>query len=90
MALLGAAALDPLGVNEGAAGAIRDAVLPLQDASGGVRGGQEEANVPGVVGLPAKEAQERLKEAGLEAVLRPRESSEGDVGKVLDQVGPRG
>ena len=83
--LLGAAALNPFGVTEGPARAARDAIRALPGAPGG-----QEVGVPGVVGLPAREARERLENAGFEAVLEPRESSERDVGEVLDQSVPEG
>ena len=89
LALLGTAALDPFGSTEGSARAAQDAIRSLQGSSGGAPDRQE-ANVPDLVGLPAKEARERLGEVGFEAVLKPRESSEGDVGKVLDQSVPGG
>jgi hypothetical protein len=44
-----------------------------------------DAEVPDVLGLSAEEAEARLAEAGFESERRPRESSEEDAGKVLEQ-----
>ncbi len=51
----------------------------------GLIGVAEATGVPRVVGLSAEEAEERLAEAGFESERRPRESSEEDFGKVLEQ-----
>ncbi|HEX2183249.1 MAG TPA: Stk1 family PASTA domain-containing Ser/Thr kinase [Rubrobacteraceae bacterium] len=52
--------------------------------------GPEEVEVPGVGGLPEPEARQRLTEAGFRVEVRPQESPEGDVGRVLEQSVPAG
>jgi eukaryotic-like serine/threonine-protein kinase len=63
------------------------------EAAEGARGeppGTEEAKVPDVEGLTEQEAREHLAEAGFETQIRPRESSEEDAGRVLEQSVPPG
>lgn len=72
-----------VGALEGIPGEVREA---LEDAGQALDEVQEEkAEVPRVVGLTENEAKERLQRAGFEAGVRPRESSEEDAGRVLEQ-----
>jgi len=49
------------------------------------RAGPQEAEVPSVEGLGEQEARKRLDQAGFQAEVKLRESSEKDTGKVLEQ-----
>jgi serine/threonine-protein kinase len=49
------------------------------------RAGPEETEVPSVKGLGEQEARKRLDQAGFQAEVKLRESSEKDTGKVLEQ-----
>jgi tRNA A-37 threonylcarbamoyl transferase component Bud32 len=71
------------GVPEEARQALEDAGRAV--GSVGVAEAAEATEVPQVVGLSAQEAKERLADAGFESEPRPRESSEEDAGKVLEQ-----
>ena len=68
------------GVPEEARQALDDAGRAV-----GLIGVAEAAAVPQVVGLSAEEAKKRLDEAGFESEPRPRQSSEEDADKVLEQ-----
>jgi eukaryotic-like serine/threonine-protein kinase len=70
---------NPVDVVRGALEGARRAVL-----------GPRKVAVPDVEGLTEREARARLSEGGLGARIRPRESSEGDAGRVLEQSVPGG
>ena len=91
LALLGTGYLWQGSEGPGIAGFLKgvpeEARQALEDAgrSVGSIGAAQASEVPRVVGLSAEEAKERLEEAGFEFEPRPRESSEEDAGKVLEQ-----
>jgi serine/threonine-protein kinase len=93
LALLGALAWGVLsgpgggeiaGSLEGVPDRVREGAEDARRAVGAI-GEPEKVKVPGVEDLTADTAKKRLADAGFESELRPRESSEEDVGKVLEQ-----
>ncbi len=93
LALLGALAWGVLsgpgggeiaGSLEGVPDRVREGAEDARRAVGAI-GEPEKVKVPGVEDLTADTAKKRLADAGFESELRPRESSEENVGKVLEQ-----
>jgi serine/threonine-protein kinase len=95
IALLGVAAW---GLGAGVLGrGVAEAAGRFADGTGGaIEGirrallGPAEVAVPDVEGLTRREARGRLSEAGLGTEIRPRESSEEEAGRVLEQSVPGG